>query len=146
MTQIWLGRKALARPYKINLSVCKTIGCGTYSNNIFIGFMKESNTAVGYAVVYHALATIARDHGYALALHGSLLSDLDLIAVPWTLEATDEITLLIAIKEHLGLCDLLSDTSSGEKMTKKPHGRMAWKIAIWPTGSVDLSIIPRNSQ
>lgn len=108
--------------------------------------MKETNTAVGYAVVYHGLAEIARKYGYALALHGSMLTDLDVIAIPWTDEAVDEFTLLKALKNHLGLCGTLSEDYENKKvlgMETKLHNRMAWKILIGHGCSVDLSIMPR---
>lgn len=37
-----------------------------------------------YACVLESLKIIARQNGYALAIHGSLASDLDLIAVRWS--------------------------------------------------------------
>ena len=46
--------------------------------------MKPANRAAVYAAaLYPDLAEIAREHGYALAVHGSLARDFDLIAVPW---------------------------------------------------------------
>src|SRR4051812_2987278 len=40
---------------------------------------------------------VARTHGYALAVHGSVNRDIDLIACPWVAEATDAETLYIAL-------------------------------------------------
>ena len=45
--------------------------------------MKPPNFAPLYAALYPELAEVARSHGYALAVHGSLARDFDLIAVPW---------------------------------------------------------------
>lgn len=42
-----------------------------------------------YAVMYPELARIAKAHGYALSVHGSMTRDFDLIAVPWTDHAGD---------------------------------------------------------
>lgn len=36
-----------------------------------------------YTSYYGELIDIARSHGYALALHGSVARDMDLILVPW---------------------------------------------------------------
>jgi len=36
-----------------------------------------------YVALYPALAEIAREHGFALAIHGSIVRDFDLIAIPW---------------------------------------------------------------
>lgn len=107
--------------------------------------MKEVNTAAGYALVYHGLAEIARRHGWALSLHGSMLTDLDIVAIPWTEEAKPAMELLGHLKKHLGCLDLLGkdyEFISGPE--QKPHGRIAWKINLSPAGSVDISIMPRT--
>lgn len=51
--------------------------------------MKPANYAPVYACLYPELAEITRKHGYALAVHGSLARDFDLICVPWREEVTD---------------------------------------------------------
>lgn len=66
--------------------------------------MKEPTRAPAYACIYHGLCEIAREHGYTLAIHGSVLTDLDLIAVPWVDHPSDAITVMEAIKEHCGKC------------------------------------------
>lgn len=49
--------------------------------------MKPANNAPFYAAgLYPKLADIFRSHGYALAVHGSVGTDFDLIAVPWVKE------------------------------------------------------------
>jgi len=46
--------------------------------------MKPASRAPIYAAcVYPELAELCRDCGYALAVHGSLARDFDLIAIPW---------------------------------------------------------------
>ncbi len=55
-----------------------------------MGTLDEKKTAwaLAYMVgIYPQLVEEARRHGYALAPHGSLQRDLDLIAVPWSEEA-----------------------------------------------------------
>lgn len=75
-----------------------------------------------YALLYAELRIVARSKGYALALHGSLRRDLDVLAVPWTEDAADEIELVKALTVAAeGLCDL----AAGKQM---PHGRTAWVI------------------
>lgn len=44
--------------------------------------MKPANNAPVYACMYQELAEICRAHGYALAIHGSMARDFDLIAIP----------------------------------------------------------------
>lgn len=74
-------------------------------------------------------------HGYALAVHGSLHRDLDLIAVAWTEEADSPETLVEMLCQHEGLI------YSGH-WTDKPHGRRA--ISLRTRGwnkPIDLSVI-----
>jgi len=45
--------------------------------------MKPANFAPVYACLYPQLAEISRKHGYALAVHGSMGRDFDLVCIPW---------------------------------------------------------------
>lgn len=109
-----------------------------------------ASTMTFYAVTFAEIRETARQHGYALALHGSLRSDLDVIAVPWTEDASDEETLVKAIVETAGGFISPDPRSRGEK----PHGRVAWTIhlggcsgTIPPTDRatyIDLSIMPKT--
>lgn len=84
---------------------------------------------------------VAMFNGYAIAVHGSLKRDIDLIAVAWTDQAksADELVRVIqgAIGGVLGNCLRISEP------TKKPHGRVAYTL-IHPgfVGEIDLSVIP----
>lgn len=99
---------------------------------------KKPTYAPAYVVgIYPRLAEIARAHGYALALHGSVQRDLDLIAVPWTDGASDHTVLLSA------LCESIDVSPNGH--SAKPHGRLAWSIPLWWGAYIDLSILPPNS-
>ncbi len=79
--------------------------------------------------------------GYAVAVHGSLKRDIDLIAVAWTDQACPVEDLVHVIKGAvagvLGNCITLGEPS------KKPHGRIAYTL-IHPghVGEIDLSVIP----
>lgn len=102
--------------------------------------------AASYALLYPMLCEIARPLGYALALHGSMNRDMDLIAVPWIEEAEKPERLVDAIKERIdGYTGW--DNHPGKL---RPHGRRGW--LIWfkgvdlPFGGgacIDLSIMPR---
>lgn len=109
--------------------------------------MKEANRAPSYAMIYHGLCDVARSLGYALAIHGSVVTDLDLVAIPWTDEAVDPEILKEEIKNHCGRCMVNLDGESKEHdyPTKKPHGRLAWKLHMYAGGSVDLSVMPRST-
>lgn len=91
-----------------------------------------------YAALYPELREVARQHGYALALHGSLVRDLDLVAIPWTDEAGEPDALVRAIVERCGAL------VPGDNPTPKPHGREAWTILFGDGGGyIDLSVMPR---
>ena len=112
--------------------------------------------ALVYAVLLPGLQEIAREHGYALAVHGSMATDLDLIAAPWTPEAADAETLAMAMRDYLhGDFPPSSRKFQGEwqivpNHEDKPHGRRAWSIHCSPSDTpvhspcyVDLSVMPR---
>lgn len=103
-----------------------------------------------YVTAYIPLERIAWRHGYALALHGSMGRDLDLIAIPWTDDADDPRKLLKAIDRFvMGKANV---TRKGHKLgefhaTKKPHGRLAYAIHVGFDGHyLDVSIMPRTKR
>lgn len=80
----------------------------------------------------------ARVCGYALAVHGSMERDLDLIAVPWIDAACPPEALI----RHL--CEAIEADPIGA-VEYKPHGRVA--VSIKKRGwyrKIDLSITMRN--
>lgn len=100
--------------------------------------MKPPNNAPIYACVYAGFAEIARAHGYALAVHGSLASDFDVICIPWTDEAVDPEAVVSAIlaKYAIRRCD-------GDPERKK-HGRLAYTLSFkFGDTRLDLSFMPR---
>lgn len=84
----------------------------------------------------------ARHHGYAVAVHGSLKRDIDLVAVAWrehNVSAPDELVRAIcgAIGGITGNCLRMSDS------TQKPHGRIAYTLIHGGfIGEIDLSVVP----
>lgn len=131
--------------------------------------MKPATRAPFYACMYHGLCETARKHGYALAIHGTVTTDLDLIAIPWTEEAVDAVTLKNALMDHICAVDyegltrrqfpddesLVQQILSRENERKekedgtgamiKPHGRRAWNLYMDHAAKVDLSVMPRLS-
>ncbi len=91
------------------------------------------------AAMYPELAEIARRHGYALAAHGSLARDLDLIAIPWTEEAGEPQLVLHEIVSTFAV-ELLGNASGNQK----PHGRTAYTLTCgWGQCAIDLQFMPR---
>ncbi len=107
--------------------------------------------AAAYAALYPMLVSIARRHGYALAIHGTLARDFDLIAVPWVEEASDALTLIKAIKKatrtvthHEEFDHLQKDCAPNQK----PHGRVAYSLHVTNFGMyggyLDISVMPKK--
>lgn len=113
--------------------------------------LAEDGMVATRTTFYPKLREVARRHGYALALHGTLAKDLDVVAVPWVEDAADEDTLVRALVERCG-----GYVSAGGRRvdgewrkvgarTEKPHGRAAWTIHLGGNGGyVDLSVMPRS--
>lgn len=88
-----------------------------------------------YCAIYEDLAASFRAKGYALAIHGSLRRDFDLIAVPWVEKPTPPQKVVDSITEEFSLKQI------GEP-TEKLHGRMAWTISLgWGHCALDLSFV-----
>ena len=93
---------------------------------------------IAYVLHVPRLAETARQHGYALAVHGSLQRDLDLLACPWSEVASAPEELIHALCRRVGGFML-----EGEKAMEKPHGRRAWIIHLGAGLYIDLSVMPR---
>lgn len=88
------------------------------------------------ACMYTDLAEIARAHGYALAVHGSLARDFDLICIPWVPEPSTHEQVLEAMCKHFSILQ-------AGKSTLKQHGRMAYTLAVmFGECAIDLSFMP----
>ena len=95
---------------------------------------------------YKVLAHCARNHGYALTVHGSLLRDVDLVAIPWVPKCKAPSTLAKAI---LGIVKAMAGKEQvfvrmSKVPTKKPHGRLAWSIMFSRNSYLDLSVVSRQ--
>lgn len=104
--------------------------------------MKPSNYGPFYAAwLYPKLAEVFRTFGYALAVHGSVASDFDLIAVPWTEDAADPQVVIDECMRKFAF-KKVPDGYQGEK---KPHGRLAFRVPFsFDACSMDVSFTPRQ--
>lgn len=83
----------------------------------------------------------ARFQGYAVAIHGSLKRDIDLIAVAWTDQAKPAEDLVKAICG--AVCGVLGNCFVLTALSEKPHGRLTCTLVHTGfVGEIDLSIIP----
>ena len=100
--------------------------------------MKPANYAPVYCALYPELADLVRKHGYALAIHGTLGRDMDLIAVPWVSlpdepkTVVDAITTKFAVKETGGPAEI------------REHGRLVYTLSLaFGECFIDLSFTPK---
>lgn len=107
--------------------------------------------AAAYVALYPMLLQIAKDHGYTLAVHGSVHRDFDLIAVPWIEEADDALTLIQAFKAATATVTHHEDADEHYPdchPTKKPHGRIAFSLHVTNHGMyggyLDISVMPNK--
>lgn len=98
--------------------------------------MKRARPAF-YASVHLLLVGVARDNGYALALHGSMARDLDVLACPWTDDAVSPDKLVRAFAKATG------GYIKGDAFSK-PHGRLAYVIVLHDDMYLDVSVMPRQ--
>ena len=93
-----------------------------------------------YAAIWKDILNVGFDCGWALALHGSLSRDMDILAMPWVENATDADTLINTIIEKCFEDNIISQY--GKKIvTNKPHGRKCYLIPIYEDIYLDISIM-----
>lgn len=107
--------------------------------------MKPANYGPFYAAgLYPKLSEIFREHGYALGVHGSVGTDFDLIAVPWTdsIAVSEPDTVIEVLFKRFAF-----DRAHASRLPTaevKPHGRVAYKLHLsFDTCSLDISFTPR---
>lgn len=92
--------------------------------------------AVYAAALYPDLARIFIDNGYALAVHGSLARDFDLIAVPWVGTPSEPQTVIEAIVKTFAVRVI------GEP-TPREHNRLVFALSVgFGNCTIDLSFMP----
>jgi hypothetical protein len=107
--------------------------------------------AAAYCALYPMLHNIAKENGYALAVHGTLHRDMDLVAIPWIEEACEPEHLIKLFKEatatvihHEDSDDLIEHYG----LTQKPHGRQSFSLHLTNSGMyrgyLDISIMPKT--
>lgn len=92
-----------------------------------------------------AVRAAALFKGYAVAVHGTLKRDIDLIAVAWTEAAVEPDEIVQTICGAIG--GILGNCLRYHGPTAKPHGRVAYTL-LHPghLGEIDLSIIPPSKK
>lgn len=98
--------------------------------------MKNATHAPVYAAMYPDLAEITRKHGYALAVHGSLARDFDLVAIPWVENPSEPSAVIETITKKFAVF-----VSGEPKMML--HNRLVYTIIVgWGECFFDFSFMP----
>jgi len=98
--------------------------------------VKPNYAPVYAAALYPDMAEIFVKHGYALAVHGSLRRDFDLIAVPWVKSPSDPDVVLAEITKTF----FIRQVDGG---SMRDHGRKAYSISVgFGECAIDLSFFP----
>ena len=99
--------------------------------------MKPANYAPVYAGLYPELAEIARSHGYAMAVHGSLARDADLVCIPWVENAAEPQVVVDAITTEFAI-------RRADAPVIREHNRVVYTLVVDGPGCfLDLSFTPR---
>lgn len=95
--------------------------------------------AVFYASMWEDLKNAALNCGWALGLHGSLNTDMDIMAMPWTETATPPYKMISE------LCKCFTDSEDVERTVEisndKPNNRVVYTLSIWADFYLDINII-----
>lgn len=99
-----------------------------------------ANYAPVYAAIYPELAEVFRKHGYALAIHGSLRRDFDLIAVPWIVGVSTPFQVVKEVESEFAIKRVGS-------VVEREHGRLVVSLSIGHGEcAVDLSFTPKRGR
>lgn len=98
--------------------------------------------AAFYACLWPKIRETALKFGWGAALHGSLETDMDIIVLPWTEDAS----LFSKLVEEIALLFQDNDLASQYQISYKEacHGRIIATIPIWGDFYLDISTMPSS--
>ncbi len=99
-----------------------------------------------YAQLLPKIREAAKGLGYALAIHGTMTRDFDILAVPWVENAGSPEELVESIRQEVGGYVIGNQKGDIDKPTQQPHGRLSWNICWGGKPLIDLSVMPRREQ
>jgi len=100
---------------------------------------------VFYACIFEDLRKAALNCGWALGLHGSLTNDMDIMAMPWTEDATPVEDMILALSGCF-TNDAPFKDSHLVPCYEKPNGRVVYTMSIWADFYLDINVIRNNQQ
>lgn len=98
-----------------------------------------------YVTYFGMIKDIAKRHGYALAVHGSVTRDFDLVAIPWDEFPSSHLDLLTDIQKIIGIADPAKQYP-WDSHGVEPNGRYCYTITCGAGGYFDISITPSIKQ
>lgn len=98
--------------------------------------MKPANNAPMYCAMYPSLAEICRSHRYALAVHGTMGRDFDLIAVPWVDNPSEP----QAVVDEITTKHAVNEVANSPEMMR--HNRLCYTLAMYGEFFFDFSFMP----
>jgi hypothetical protein len=101
----------------------------------------HNGKAVLYTVLWASFRNAALDLGWTLALHGSMVTDMDIVAIPWIENAAPEIELVKALSGCIG--ETVWRDHHFRNPEEKPHNRIVYTLSIYSDWHLDLSIMKR---
>ncbi len=138
---------------------CRRCGVGNidaagYCDNAVYHQEHRAKALAKYKLLIGPLRARARELGYALAVHGSVAWDIDIVAVPWAPEAVPARELAEALRDRAaelngGMAYLAVRDPEDEQWQlegspgMKPHGRLCWSYHLGGGPYIDLSVMPR---
>lgn len=100
------------------------------------GYITNNGHAAFYAEIYPRLKVTAQQHGWELALHGSLNHDMDIMAMPFEASPSRPADLIDALRRSLGLPEKCMYI-----LRSKYNGRIMYGIRVAPDFLIDINII-----
>ena len=97
--------------------------------------------AAFYAVMWNDLRQAAMDCGWALGLHGSLNSDMDIMAMPWVENATSADEMIDNLAACFGFSEYWIKHQLSVDRASKPNGRVVYTIPIHGDFYLDINVI-----
>lgn len=95
--------------------------------------------AVFYAAMWNDFRQAALDKGWALALHGSLANDMDIMAMPWTETASTDEEMINALRSCF-----TEPIFIGIQITDMPNNRKVFTLSIWSDFYLDINVIKQS--
>lgn len=96
-----------------------------------------------YAAIWNDLRQSAMNNGWALGLHGSLNSDMDIMAMPWTENAVPADVMINNLIYDCFSNNNISHLCLQVTRNEKPNNRVVYTIPIWADFYLDINIIDK---